>query len=147
MKQSKRYKVIKEILGGVTHDVVYKVGDTVNENIFNGMLTGFLIANGFLEPLPETPPMEIVEGYSDTGYYLTLKKQGGINDVESILIRNPTPEMKQIIEAAKGGEVVSRWVDKETIEKSNYSGKIMFSTSGKNLHKILIIPIEEENNG
>lgn len=55
MKQSKRYKVIKEILGGVTHDVVYKVGDTVNENIFNGMLTGFLISNGFLEPIPETP--------------------------------------------------------------------------------------------
>ncbi len=157
----KQYKVLKEFtVKGLKEGSLetFCVGTKVNSGrILNE--EEFLLMNKFIE-LIETPKMEVVEGYSDCedsnqySFYPSAiqKVVGGFN---SILIKNPSPEIKAILKAVQDKRAYERYTD-DTFEQAlqmRYMNikrdmEIDKNINTHNTHKVLIIPIEEseENN-
>ena len=88
------------------------------------------------ELVPETPKMEVA---IKDGYIYPIEYPNG-----TIIITNPTPQAKQIINAVMNGKVYERYVDKHTIEGKQFSGEKMNTTPSHNYgYKIYIIESED----
>ena len=106
------------------------------------------------ELIPETPKMEVIEGvgeqqYGANGGYIRFDENQKITDCHSeynsILIKNPTDTMRQIVNAVMEGKVYKRYIafrsDLDKIMNGRQANKVdIFSEQGGcNFHKIYII--------
>lgn len=145
-----------------TGDIAIDEGKTVQEKpVYRTKREDYNIPAYFIENtsdwelIPETPKMEVVEGYSTTEdfkrfiSYNFSEKEIGYRDIPTLIITNPTSLMRETVKKIEAGKCYERWISEYgrdiLINKKDFHYSTL-SKGGTDKFKIktIIIPIENE---
>lgn len=145
-----------------TGDIAIDEGKTVQEKpVYRTKREDYNIPAYFIENtsdwelIPETPKMEVVEGYSTTEdfkrfiSYNFSEKEIGYRDIPTLIITNPTSLMREVVKQIEAGKCYERYITGREIkllpkeDGQNSYFYLNVTDSDADLHKIIIIPIQE----